>query len=417
MRKNEMIENVGRTSLQEMFCDENQKSWAEALAPIIQQAPWFAGVVVLTALIYAATRLDLQPRIDPNEAEMIREALLASRVSYRLSPKEIDVEEIRRFILQTKPVAASYIKMDEDTPAAVYKAGNVWKSCLIRSGNDTTTINPAEGGVVNKIFRGRGYCVAKDNLLRILDKVNPAGDQIGIQRKPNFTETEKTIQVYGLNAAFQTIKGMHFTESAYQFDCEEGIYSKDEIVSMMACLVQGSKRFLENNIYHLDVKPDNIGYVEKGVVEYFDLMDALDYDHDPNSAFSWSKPYTLLQDLQALQGNKRELGEVGLEEEKAKELLEKIHIFQLGVVFYALTLRGLPYELTTEGYPQLCSDEIDLKVKWSRNLTCESGVSFTPKQLDTILNMMSKDPKNRPSIAEVAKVFSKDLVRKSNQVG
>ncbi len=337
-------------------------------------------------------------------------------------PPELTVRKIYDF-LKKHPINAgeSYINIAGAYALGKTEGDKTWKMHTISAGGSSTVVNSSEAATVTKLYRKteKDYRSAQSRTSKILDKVNPNNDAIGLQRSPIFTEQVKEISVYNLGTRIvETIKGFIFIEVAYKSDCLNGKYQKTELPSMVACLIQGSKNLLEHEVYHLDVKPENIGYLGNGKVEHFDLDGSILGDESlKDSLGTMTDKYTCRQDLKDVEG--LEKNNVKNLTAESKKILEKMHIFLLGASICAMATGKMPYVLEKHDdpidkqtgkkkptYPLAALEEGVLKGKLE---TC--GAGFSDDQIGILIKMVSLNRDGRPTIAEIEAVFPEGLIQ------
>ena len=178
----------------------------------------------------------------------------------------------------------------------------------------------------------------------------------------------------------------HHEELPYKGTLNELIkipISSEVFQSICACLVQGSKTFIQNNIVPLDVKLKNIGYLENGHAEHFDFGLALIPDLTKSDRVDIGGHLVKKEKEKFRQFQK----DNNLSE--ALPLAVNMHIMQLGSVFYRLAIKEF-------SIPKENKDEKLLETHCN------------PIQQETILRMLSY--KNRPTILEVEAAFPKELI-------
>lgn len=247
----------------------------------------------------------------------------------------------------------------------------------------------------------------------ILKRVNPHGLAIGIPKRPIAELALRNITTYSINSSDQ-VEILHQSslvqlEEPFLIDCLDAInlnlIPKAEIPSIASCLIQGSINLIENGIYHLDVKLENIGYLGNGRAIHFDVGGSYDtteenWEHYPPT---YTSKYNIREEaVKALEDTSPE--------SKQKEL-EKIHIFQLGITLFALATKTLPYTIGSDGCILPSSEEVipeTIKENLKRTDT------YSESQITTITAMLSKNPDERPSLQEIQISFPLDLISRAN---
>lgn len=303
----------------------------------------------------------------------------------------------------------------------IIENGEVLVGKIIKGGYSYTLI-PERANKVTKFFTETNQIeISKNKVTSILKRVNPHNNAIGLQKCPTFYEEVSTITVYNPKLKkIVTIRAGKSIEKAYKSDLyrlrnKERLPIK-EVPSMCACLVQGSKVLLENKIYHLDVKLENIGYLGEGRVEHFDLDGCADGSKKlKGSKYFWTPEVTSLEEIEKLNRDERRLRRfksldtIYKTNEEAEPILEKMHIFQLGVAIYEMVTNEYPYTLKEVGeskYPDKGIEKGILMAKLAGSLA-----DFNYDQIKIIVKMVSLDPSKRPSIAEIEAVFPRGSIQ------
>ncbi|MBS0627954.1 MAG: serine/threonine protein kinase, partial [Verrucomicrobia bacterium] len=242
----------------------------------------------------------------------------------------------------------------------------------------------------------------------ILQRVNPDGLAIGIQKRPITELALRNITTYHIEpSGVITTSNKHAVsklEEPFLSDCIDALFliQDTEIPSIAACLVQGSITLIGNGIYPFDVKLDNIGYLGNGRAVHIDLGGSYDISED-----NWE----LLLPTHTSKYNIKDEALTALENtssESKKQQLEKIHIFQLGIALFGLAAKTLPYNILdsngciapfpTEVFPEEQKDQL-------RNTNI-----YSENQINMIISMIAKIPEERPSLQEIQSVFPVDLI-------
>ncbi|MBS0627139.1 MAG: hypothetical protein JSS09_02885, partial [Verrucomicrobia bacterium] len=245
----------------------------------------------------------------------------------------------------------------------------------------------------------------------ILERVNFDGTAIGIAKRPITELAEKNLTVYSLTASgLVTTENNQIQaqlEEVFQSDCLDAIDRIEtfEIQSIASCIVQGSKTLIENGIYHLDTKLENIGYLGNGRAIHFDLGGSSDITE--KEWINYSPAFTRRDNF------KKELTNAILETnpDLKKNKLEKIHIFQLGSALFHLATKKIPYGNDPDKFIPPSTLESDFE-RLRKEL--QDSLAYSDSQIEIIAAMLSKKPIERPSIEEIQAVFPIDLILASN---
>ncbi len=219
---------------------------------------------------------------------------------------------------------------------------------------------------------------------------------IGIQDPP--LERIEQSALYNNRRNKATALPAHHTEISYQgtlldIVCK-GSLSKDVLYSVCACLVQGSKKFLEENIFFLDAKLPNTGYLGNGIAEHFDFANAVAPDISTSASYALTSSIILKKDAAELRKSFE------------KPLLRQIHIFELGIIFYGLAARGnSPY--TPEEHE---AGKGITSLLPASSLQKDLKANYNQEQTSIILQMLSIQREDRPDIEEIEKAFPKELI-------
>jgi len=153
-------------------------------------------------------------------------------------------------------------------------------------------------------------------------------------------------------------------------------------IDILSCIYQlvSAVEFLHNHgVYHLDIKPQNI--IVKGKIPML-----IDYD---GSMIIEQGPYSL-------KGTPNYMApEMWTRFKKRKmifgEISEKTDVYSLGVTFYEIIQKRLPFEHEV-------TNELALMVM-------NPDISAEPSKIELINQMISKKPENRPSIQEIKRAL------------
>jgi len=235
---------------------------------------------------------------------------------------------------------------------------------------------------------------------KILNRVNPKSDAAGIQEKPISPLSWRTFTVYETKEGVlrkKDVKTPIQVERAFISDCHPQSITipPEEIPWVTACLIQGSKALIQNDVYHLDTKPENMAYFGDGDARHFDIGGSKDLRSESwrKEFFTFTKEYLFREERQNIK--------YWTDLEQAKQKLTAVHIFQPGISFYEMETKQRPYHKSVAGYlsPVLASSQNDLIRKLRK-----AGV-YTEAQASTIAKMLSINPSNRPSLVEIEEVF------------
>lgn len=253
----------------------------------------------------------------------------------------------------------------------------------------------------------------------ILERINPDGTSIGIPKRPITELASRNLTVYSVsvsgevNIAHNPIRAQ--LEEVFQSDCLAAIdqIQTSEIQSIAACVVQGSKTLIENGIYHLDTKLENIGYLGNGRAIHFDLGGS--YDIRAEDFLDYSAPFTSRDNI------KKELTNAMLDTNPGskQKKLEKIHIFQLGIALFNLATKHSPYPTGSDDFILPLSQGINTsrltqelqKARQPEEASELTELSpYSGSQIEIITAMLSKKPIERPSLEEIQAVFPVELI-------
>lgn len=271
--------------------------------------------------------------------------------------------------------------------------------CVYLRGKSSSVINRGEE-IIDKIFRGtqEEYLDHQNKIGKIMDLIHQENPLIGLPERATYFMEHRSITIYDPKTGQFKIneEGFHYREKAYKADgVDPSAYTKEELPSMFACLVQGSKTLFKYQIYHLDVKPENVGYKGNGIAEHFDLDGSLIAGESNEKGYTFSKNYTLLGDQVLLENS-----------QNPEDVLKKMHIFQLGVCFFNMATGAYPYILTRSGFPSKEFNSVDVD-----NHLAECCPILTPEQRNLITRMVSFNMNIRPSIEEIESGFPIDLIQ------
>lgn len=220
-------------------------------------------------------------------------------------------------------------------------------------------------------------------LQKIYGKIGPA--PLGIQPQKNVS-AKAPLFIYCPENNVKIPIVDHHEELPYKGTLNELIktpLSSEVFQSICACLAQGSKTFIQNNIIPLDVKPQNIGYLGNGHAEHFDFGLALIPDLTKADRVDIGG-YIVKAEKEKLRQLQRDNN---LSE--ALPLAVNMHIKELGAVFYRLATKG-------------CSPSKKTRDETLKKSHCNQ------LQQETILHMLSLE--NRSTIELVETAFPKELI-------
>lgn len=315
-------------------------------------------------------------------------------ISLKRAKKTDEVFAKRR--IESNTIYMSKVEGEQDV--ALLKQKSTWgKYRVVSGGYKFALISDSE---VLKI--GKGSCryeKEQDRLNTIYSRIG--NSSIGIQKRmidpiksPNLFRSSSS------NRERLPIK--YHREYPYKKDLYDLIISGSvgtpERMKIYNSLVSGSKILIQNGIYHLDAKLENMGYLGDGRVEHFDFGGAFIFDKDEgkiNSEGYAVSSATLSKDCKTLDELLKRSDTI-----KAVSLLEKVHIFQLGIAFFGLSTGRNPYLGGGGCYiDTLHSEEVLRKTIESQKEPDE------PKHRAMILKMLSEKAEDRPNIDEVELAF------------
>jgi len=303
--------------------------------------------------------------------------------------QSVEVDDIFRLCNREKIRDFSLIEIDD--------------SALIKYKGEWHFINAYSSGVFMTTFCSSklAFKYLKDTLdldgevqdaekaYQFLSRINPEDKVIGIEKRPVSPLKDRSCCYYGReNGAFSKMEEIRAVQIEKRFPMDlysalkSNLIIEEEIPSLIACLVQGSKHLLENGIYPLDVKPRNIAYLGRGKAEHVDLRGALERSSDTwiNDRGTYYKKEGLRQEYRSLFLER--------DKDRKENLAQQVHIALLGLTCLGM-LRGKP---------------------------CEQKKVLTPLQKETLQKMIRQDPQKRPSIQEIQRVFPLDLIDKSTSL-
>ncbi|MBS0628407.1 MAG: hypothetical protein JSS09_09375, partial [Verrucomicrobia bacterium] len=304
--------------------------------------------------------------------------------------------------LTTKPKGSS-----EDSPKqmiALLKSNNYWERYTPFSGHYHIAL-VSDTSVIKIGKDPESYKKEQANLDKIYSRIGNAN--VGIQKR--IPKEDKNLDLFFSKQ--QPVIECYHKEHPYEHDLKKSLTKKkvtqETKINYCRLLIAGSKKFIDNGIYHLDTKPANIGCLKDGGCEHFDFGGSFIIDKHTGMP---SKDGIVCSRL-TLPNDRAKLLELinGSDSKEALFLLEKIHIFQLGSCFYFMQTLQTPYGHTLDK-KKIASLHPTPTLK--RNLLFDHEMA--PKHVSVILKMLSNNPKNRPSIDEVELAFQKTAHNSNN---
>jgi len=235
----------------------------------------------------------------------------------------------------------------------------------------------------------------------ILAAINPNDEATGIQEAPISPLMRRSFTVYTTSG--NTVKRIPQIvpvqiETAFMSDCNPGSITipPEEIPSVAADLISGSKILIENDIYHLDAKTRNMAYFGNGRAGHFDIGGSINLKTDPwpITRFTHTPSCVFKDEVNRIKTQ--------MNPERAGQAMKSLHIFELGSALFQISAKELPYSKhTKENY---LSDQ-DLPSEKDLRERLQKGNGFTERQKNTVVKMLSLNPSKRPDFAEVERAF------------
>lgn len=321
---------------------------------------------------------------------------VASSSSDNISPKT--VQKIDNFFYgnRIESDVVFYFKRQE---VALLKQKKTWKRYTIASGSyHTALISDTE---VLKIGKNPfTYKREQDQVNVIYARIG--GSNTGIQKRaPHFTEKAILFKATSENKKLPLSYHIEYPYKSNLADLITHVsLTRDERLKIYRSLIAGSKTLIKNGIYHLDAKLQNIGYLEGVQVEHFDLGWSFLTDEVTGQIIKrgiLNPELTLKADCD-LPGGWGNFFESVDEPIQMPSFLEKVHIFQLGAIFYQVATKQAPYDCDSKNHVEA------LKKNLEKTLTSQPNPDQS-KHVSMILKMLSKKVKDRPNIDEVELAF------------
>lgn len=206
------------------------------------------------------------------------------------------------------------------------------------------------------------------------------------------------------------VEGNHFVEVS---EFVEGAIPKSELVGLLASLSLDTKKLLmktaagalasvhSKHVIHSDLKLENLLLVRNAMGNYVAKM--LDFD---SSYTTEIKPDEIIGTIEYYSP---ELGAYGDAEDDAEEMkkfiTEKTDIFSLGLIYHYYFVGAFPEPASLTEKLQKRKDKGKIIYPWVvLNSGCELQISpeiTSPKYISLISDMLSRNPEDRPTAAEV----------------
>jgi len=243
---------------------------------------------------------------------------------------------------------------------------------------------------------------AVDNLLK---KINERNEVIGIEKRPISPMRIRSFRTYDVNESGKVTKNVHWkavqVEKSFISDCKNALrkkwIEKQEVCSLAAYLVEGSKTLIEERVYPLDVKLANIAYLGRGRAAHIDLRGFWDRNSPTaqDDIFSYvryvSKESKMMMSTSSL--------------DRKEEIAHKIHVFLLGECLTRLATGKSYYRVDEDGKRFIFNSPNQETLDFMRN----PDSCYSQSQKGVIRKMMAKNIDERPFIQEVALHFPPSL--------
>ncbi len=309
--------------------------------------------------------------------------------------------------------------------ASIMKKDGKWKKADVHGGGTTTAYVCDK--VAMKLYRGN---IKEEPFSKVkADARSEQGKQAAIAKIINPTGApdikglllpkiallgERKIISFNLNInTFTESKGIAHEEDAFLSDLSHAKIPQEEISSVCACLVQGSKTLLNNKIYHLDAKPQNMAYLGNGQAKHFDFAQSVNCNN-PN----WQTE----EIVHTPKYVPREYADVkeGTEAERLVKMT-RVHIYELGMAFLSLAV-NFEGEGLLEGKK---SGDIETMISTVRMSTGGESVNpisdedikqllkiYTTRQASCVINMTGGNEKFRPNMTQIENFFPASFIMK-----
>lgn len=243
---------------------------------------------------------------------------------------------------------------------------------------------------------------AVDDLLK---KINEHNQVIGVEKRPISPMRIRLFRTYDVNESGKVTKNVHWkavqVEKSFVSDCKNALrkkwIEKEEVCSLAACLVEGSKTLIEAGVYPLDVKLANIAYLGRGKAAHIDLRGSWDRN-------SPTADNDIFSHVQYVSEESKMMASASSLDRK-EEIAHKIHVFLLGECLTRLATGKSYYRPDEDGKRFVFNSPNQETLDFMGN----PDSCYSQSQKGIIQKMMARNIGERPFIQEVALHFPPSL--------